>query len=141
MGETQRIRCTVQVPKLPSTCGRSAVAIVQYNREEGLDAVPAGCVWTGHAVCDQHDHGRYTTLTARATTTLHEAAIWDPTARRAMSDPTPQTHPELFSDDDIMVEVRYLQRLNKRYGSNALRTMAYIDLLKVVAERREAARS
>jgi hypothetical protein len=52
-----------------------------------------------------------------------------------VGDPTPQTHPHLFSDEDIMAEVKHLMRTNRQYGSNPIRTMKYMDLMRTVRER------
>jgi hypothetical protein len=57
--------------------------------------------------------------------------------RALMSEDTPQTAPELFSDDEILGEIKYLIRMNARLGSNPLRTMAYLKLQKVLETRRE----
>lgn len=51
---------------------------------------------------------------------------------------TPQSHPDLFTDAEVLAEVKYLLRLNKRHGSNVLRTMAYAKLLGVLADRTRA---
>ena len=47
----------------------------------------------------------------------------------------PQSHPEMFTDAAIKAEIKYLLRLNKRYGTHVLRTVAYTKLLQVLAER------
>jgi hypothetical protein len=49
---------------------------------------------------------------------------------------TPQTDPDKFTDDEVVAEVKYLMRTNKRYGSHPLRTAAYMRLLKVLEERK-----
>jgi len=49
----------------------------------------------------------------------------------------PQSDPEQFTDEEIMSEIKYLMRLNKRLGSNSLRTIAYSKLLKVLADRKK----
>ena len=48
---------------------------------------------------------------------------------------TPQSHPDLFTDDEIRDEIRYLIRLNKRYGNHHLRVKAYLDLDAVLRAR------
>lgn len=55
-----------------------------------------------------------------------------------IGEPTPQSNPEAFTTAEIMAEARYLVRLNMRYGSSPLRTVAYSRLLRIVAERRAA---
>lgn len=52
-----------------------------------------------------------------------------------VGEPTPQSHPERFSTEDIQAEIRHLLSLNKRYGSNPLRTAAYLKLARIIAER------
>lgn len=53
-----------------------------------------------------------------------------------VGEPTPQTDPDLFSDAEITAEVKHLIRMNKRYGSHPLRTIAYHKLLRILAERK-----
>jgi hypothetical protein len=48
---------------------------------------------------------------------------------------TPQSHPDLFTDDEIRAEIRYLLRLNKRYGTHILRTQAYLKLGVILKQR------
>ena len=57
---------------------------------------------------------------------------------RGYAGPSPQTAPSKFSSDELMNEVRYLMALNRRYGSNALRTATYTRLHLVVAHRGDA---
>lgn len=45
-----------------------------------------------------------------------------------VGEPTPQTNPELFTDDEILAEIKHLIRMNKRYGSHPLRTVRYLAL-------------
>jgi hypothetical protein len=52
-----------------------------------------------------------------------------------VGEPTPQTDPDLFTTDELTAEIRYLMAANRRYGSNALRTLAYIKLAKIRAQR------
>jgi hypothetical protein len=52
-----------------------------------------------------------------------------------MGEPTPQSDPELFSNEDITAEVKYLLALNKRYGTHHLRVAAYVSLLSILAQR------
>ena len=49
---------------------------------------------------------------------------------------TPQTDPDLFTDKEIKAEIKYLLRLNKRYGTHPLRVKAYLDLEDVLRQRR-----
>jgi hypothetical protein len=49
--------------------------------------------------------------------------------------PTPQSHPELFTDNEIRAEISHLLRLNKRHGTHPLRTAAYLKLEQVLKER------
>lgn len=55
-------------------------------------------------------------------------------------EPTPQSDPDLFSDEDIRAEISYLLGLNRRHGSHHLRTMAYARLLGVLADRHKASK-
>ena len=59
-------------------------------------------------------------------------------SRRRVGEAGPQTSPELFTDDDIRAEIKYLLGLNKRHGSHPLRTAACTRLTAVLASRREA---
>jgi len=52
-----------------------------------------------------------------------------------VGEPTPQSDPDLFSDAEIRAEIKYLIRTNKRLGSHPLRTLAYLKLERVLAER------
>ena len=54
---------------------------------------------------------------------------------------TPQSHPELFTDAEIRAEIKYLLRLNKRYGTHILRVNAYLKLDQVLAERARKVKS
>ena len=54
---------------------------------------------------------------------------------RGYAGPSPQRAPSRFSSDELMNEVRHLMALNRRYGSNALRTATYTRLLQVIAQR------
>jgi hypothetical protein len=54
-----------------------------------------------------------------------------------MWEATPQTNPYLFTDDEIRAEIKYLIRLDRRFGPHHLRTMAYTRLMKVLSERAE----
>lgn len=56
-----------------------------------------------------------------------------------MGEPTPQSDPELFSDAELLAEVKYLLGLNKRYGSHYLRTSAYAKLLGILTARKAGA--
>lgn len=60
---------------------------------------------------------------------------YNPATRRG-GDATPQSEPELFTDADIMKEVRYLIRTNKRHGEHPLRTAAYMRMLAFIADRK-----
>lgn len=51
---------------------------------------------------------------------------------------TPQSHPQWFTDAEIRGEIKYLLRLNKKYGTHPLRVSAYAKLAVVLADRREA---
>lgn len=51
-------------------------------------------------------------------------------------EPTPQTDPDLFSVEDIRAEIRYLTRLDKRYGAHHLRALRRLELTAVIASRR-----
>lgn len=49
---------------------------------------------------------------------------------------TPQSDPDLFTDAEILAEIKYLLRLNKRYGTHLLRVVAYTRLMDYLANRR-----
>lgn len=49
---------------------------------------------------------------------------------------TPQSHPHLFTDDEIRAEIKYLLGLNKRYGTHVLRVKAYLALGDVLKARK-----
>lgn len=51
---------------------------------------------------------------------------------------TPQSDPDLFTDAEIMAEVKYLLRLNKKYGTHPLRVAAYVKLLTYLQQRQNA---
>lgn len=53
-----------------------------------------------------------------------------------IGEPTPQTHPHLFSEDEILAEIKHLTRLDKRHGMHILRAQARLALFAVLAERR-----
>lgn len=55
--------------------------------------------------------------------------------RALVGDHTPQTHPDEFSTEDLTAEIRYLMKLNKLHGSHPRRTMAYLKLAKIRAQR------
>lgn len=52
-----------------------------------------------------------------------------------VGEPTPQTEPDQFSVDDIKAEIRYLRRLNRKYGEHTLRTIAIVQLTTVLTTR------
>ena len=52
---------------------------------------------------------------------------------------TPQSNPEMFSDSEIMAEIRHLLNLNKRYGTHILRCEAYLKLGAFIEARRAGA--
>jgi len=56
-----------------------------------------------------------------------------------VGDPSPQTDPDSFTTEEIMLEVRHLMAQNRRYGAHPLRTAAYTRLLAVVKERESRA--
>lgn len=51
-------------------------------------------------------------------------------------EPTPQTDPHLFTDDEIRAEIRYLVRLDQRYGAHHLRALARVRLTNEIASRK-----
>ena len=53
-----------------------------------------------------------------------------------VGEPTPQRAPYLFSSEDIRAEVKYLMRMNRRLGSNTLRTIAYHKLIRELEGRK-----
>jgi hypothetical protein len=52
-----------------------------------------------------------------------------------MNEPTPQTRPSLFTDDEIAAEIAYLVRLDKRFGTHTLRVIARQKLRSVLGSR------
>jgi hypothetical protein len=63
-------------------------------------------------------------------------ATYVPYSRRRVTDLDPQRNPELFSDADLMKEVRMLIRMNTKHGSHPLRTVAYTKLMQFIDERK-----
>jgi hypothetical protein len=55
--------------------------------------------------------------------------------RTLVGEPTPQSDPDLFTDDEIKAEIRYLLGLNRRYGTHVLRVEAYLKLDAVLIAR------
>lgn len=55
--------------------------------------------------------------------------------RARVGEPTPQTAPGKFSSEDILAEIKYLIAGNRQWGSNELRTMAYMKLMKILSDR------
>lgn len=45
---------------------------------------------------------------------------------------TPQSNPELFTKAECEAEVKYLLRLNKRYGTHPLRVQAYLNVMDAI---------
>ena len=70
-------------------------------------------------------------------TTRTERPAWQPGSAR-VGEPSPQTHPELFTIADLQAEIRYLTRLDKRYGWHELRAIARQRLWTVIGERKLA---
>ena len=58
-----------------------------------------------------------------------------------IGEPTPQSDPDKFTDAEIRAEIRYLLRLNKRYGTHPLRVAAYARLDEVLRTRATKAES
>jgi hypothetical protein len=53
-----------------------------------------------------------------------------------IGEPTPQTDPDLFTDAELKAEIRYLARLDKRYGVGCgLRALARVSLFAELAKR------
>lgn len=52
---------------------------------------------------------------------------------------SPQSNPELFTDEDLTAEIRYLLALNAKHGAHILRIQAYTKLIHVLAARRAGA--
>lgn len=50
---------------------------------------------------------------------------------------TPQSRPELFTDKECAAEVKYLLRLNKRYGTHVLRVAAYLRIVTFQRQRED----
>ena len=55
--------------------------------------------------------------------------------RARVGEPTPQSDPDLFTDAEIRLEIKYLLGLNKRYGTHPLRVAAYLKLDDVLRSR------
>lgn len=55
-----------------------------------------------------------------------------------MGDPTPQSDPNLFSEEDIKAEIKHLERLDKRLGQHPLRVQARMRLWREIGRRRGA---
>jgi hypothetical protein len=65
---------------------------------------------------------------------MMEVVMYTPGEAR-VGEPTPQSHPDLFSREEILSEVKYLLKLNKRYGSHPLRGQVITRLLAHVGEQ------
>lgn len=52
-----------------------------------------------------------------------------------VSEATPQSHPNRFTDEEIKAEIKYLLRLNAKHGTHHLRVAAYLALDSVLADR------
>jgi hypothetical protein len=48
---------------------------------------------------------------------------------------TPQSHPEEFSDEDLVAEAKYLLAMNRKLGENTLRSLATLKLINEVNRR------
>lgn len=59
---------------------------------------------------------------------------WKPGSAR-LGEPSPQSHPEQFTDNDLRAEFRYLARLNGRYGLHELRVAAQNKLIAELESR------
>ena len=53
-----------------------------------------------------------------------------------IGEPTPQTDPDLFTDDELNAEILYLVALDRRYGEHILRAMARARLFAELVHRR-----
>jgi hypothetical protein len=62
-------------------------------------------------------------------------ADYKPGGRWPASWPTPQTDPDLFSDDQLKAEIRHLLRIDKRHGNHPLRAAARLRLYGVLNDR------
>jgi hypothetical protein len=62
-------------------------------------------------------------------------ADYKPGGRWPASWPTPQTDPDLFSDAQLVAEIRHLRGIDKRYGAHPLRAMARLKLYEVLNDR------
>lgn len=59
-------------------------------------------------------------------------------ATRRVGEPSPQTHPDQFTDDEIRAEIRHLARLQRLFGQHDLRALAIVKLLNELARRSNA---
>ncbi|WP_280454791.1 hypothetical protein [Nocardia brasiliensis] len=62
-------------------------------------------------------------------------ATYTPYSSRKLNDPCPQAHPEWFATKDLRREIRMLLRMNAKYGTHVLRTVAYLALEGVIRQR------
>lgn len=49
---------------------------------------------------------------------------------------TPQSNPELFTKAECEAEIKYLLRLNKKYGTHHLRVAAYLKVGDAIKDGR-----
>ena len=56
-----------------------------------------------------------------------------------IGEPTPQTDPDLFTDDEISAEIHYLVSLDRRYGDHPLRAAVRLRLFGELTHRRAVA--
>lgn len=66
---------------------------------------------------------------------LTNPATYVPYSRRQLSDHSPQSHPEWYTDSDIRKEIKMLLRMNEKYGTHILRVNAYLALDAVLKSR------
>jgi hypothetical protein len=65
-------------------------------------------------------------------------ADYKPGCRWPANWPTPQTDPDLFTDDQLRAEIRHLAGIDKRHGAHHLRAMARLALTRELAQRSAA---
>lgn len=57
------------------------------------------------------------------------------TEHARVGEPTPQTHPNDATTDELTAEIAYLMRTNRKYGTHPKRVSAYVRLAKIRATR------
>jgi hypothetical protein len=123
-----------------SVCGGTETGTDYYN------GWPSQNAFHNHLLCghdpdaDYHQDlaiDRYSSLRTAATPTGR--SDYKPGMSR-VGEPTPQSDPDMFSSEDLLAEAKYLLKMNEKYGSHELRTMAVTKLIRIITDRGDVER-